>query len=164
MESPLLLNPSSIINLNLAFKGLTSLDDYKRYKNLVRIFCELLEQWLTASLNSNQIEIDLTGNKLQKTSEISKVLFSFHFLKKINLAFNNLSECLELPPQIESLILNNNKLKKIDDTILTLKSLVTIDLSNNSLQDVTSLIILTKLKHVFLKNNKVNCLQKSDEI
>lgn len=107
---------------------------------------------------TEQIELDLTGNSFKSAADVARVLCSFPFLKKLNIAYNNIQDCWELPHQIETLILNNNAITSMNDNLLAMGNLLTLDLSNNFLQDITPLTSLTKLKFLFLKNNKVTAV------
>jgi len=150
MESPPLLNPTSIINLNLSFKNLPNIEEIKQYKNLV---------WFHILYYlSSKIELDLSGNNFKDPEESLKALAMFPFLKKINLAYNNLNFTPLIPRNIETLILNHNSLFALNENLLQTPRLCTLDLSNNFIVDVSILQKITTLKYLFLKNNKVKQL------
>jgi Leucine Rich Repeat. len=88
------------------------------------------------------------------------VLKGFAYLKKLNLTYNNLETIPQLPRTIETLILTNNSIATITNNILMLNKLAMLDLSNNSIEDISSLTQLKHLKHLFLKNNKVKFVRK----
>jgi len=147
MESPRLLNPTSIINLNLSFKNLLNIEEIKQYKNLVS-FHIIQSSFL-------KIELDLSGNNFKDPEESLKALAMFPYLKKINLAYNNLNFVPPIPRNIETLILNHNSLFSLNENLVQSMRLTTLDLSNNFIVDVGILQKISTLKYLFLKNNKV---------
>ena len=79
----------------------------------------------------------------------------FPYLKKINLAYNNLNFVPPIPRNIETLILNHNSLFSLNENLVQSMRLTTLDLSNNFIVDVGILQKISTLKYLFLKNNKV---------
>lgn len=105
---------------------------------------------------SKKIELDLSGNDFGNTTPETRILFDLRYLRKLILAYNNLEGIWELPSGLETLILNNNKITKINANLLHLTNLITLDLSNNLIRDAQPLSNLAKLKFLFLKNNQVH--------
>ena len=87
--------------------------------------------------------------------EVLKVLNTFTYLKKINLAYNKIRDIPIIPKNIEMLIMNNNALAGINENILNASKLTTLDLSNNNITNIAILKNISNLKFLFLKNNKV---------
>ena len=115
------LNPSSKMVLNLSFQNLKNFEDFSKFKNL--------------------IELDVSGNGCK---EQIRGLEGLRFLRKFTGSFNQISQAPELPNSIEHLSLNNNLISNITP-ILTLPLLISLNLSNNLIKQVSSLKSLQNL-------------------
>ena len=58
------------------------------------------------------------------------------------------------------MVLNNNKIKSLDNSIISLNNLKTLDISNNDLSDLPSEIgLLPKLVRITLDGNPLKCIR-----
>ena len=133
-------NPSTLVALQISNRRKSDLAGLERYKNLVI---------------PNQTELDISGNLL--TSVINE-LFLLKFLKKLNLSNNTIQEIFSLPRQLEALNLSENFISQINENILTLSNLHTLDISFNQIQSISSISRLSKLKCLYVNNNRLTSL------
>ncbi|CAD8172880.1 unnamed protein product [Paramecium octaurelia] len=113
---------------------------------------EMLDQ----SLNLNNYTIiNLQGNNFKGEQTYIQQLKVQH----LNLSFNNIEQMWLLPSSLITLEINNNLLQNLSN-ISHLKNLKQIDLSNNLLQSVHWFSNLTQLTHLFLKNNKIKTIEQ----
>ncbi|CAD8151337.1 unnamed protein product [Paramecium octaurelia] len=113
---------------------------------------EILDQ----SLNLNNYTIiNLQGNNFKGEQSYIQQLKVQH----LNLSFNNIEQMWLLPSSLITLEINNNLLQNLSN-ISHLKNLKQIDLSNNLLQSVHWFSNLTQLTHLFLKNNKIKTIEQ----
>jgi Leucine-rich repeat (LRR) protein len=60
------------------------------------------------------------------------------------------------------LILSNNKIRKLDENIICLRQLKTLDIGNNDLQDIPSAIgFITSLVRINLEGNPLKCIRSN---
>jgi Leucine-rich repeat (LRR) protein len=65
-------------------------------------------------------------------------------------------------PNLSVLVLNNNKLKQLDKSILVLKKIKTLDLSNNDLSDIPSEVgLLPQLVRLSVEGNPLKSIRSS---
>jgi|LauGreDrversion4_2_1035121.scaffolds.fasta_scaffold151283_2 Leucine-rich repeat (LRR) protein len=105
-------NPRSYIMLRFSDRRVTDLKGLQLFKNLA--------------------ELNVSGNFLQ--GEIPE-LQELPFLKKLNLSNNGIENLCTLPPNLEILNLSYNRIKNLKaDATLNLKSLSTLDVTQNGLE------------------------------
>lgn len=80
------------------------------------------------------------------------------------MGFNKLTEIPNLPQRLEVLSINNNKLSNIDNSLQTLKNIITLDLSSNRLRNVDGQVELYNLRVLLQKVNKITSIRKLAEI
>ena len=94
----------------------------------------------------------MTGNCLiEYVAELSEL----PYLKKINLSSNKIETCWKLPIQIEYLIISHNSIKEIDDNILNLSELTSLNISNNFIKNIKNIGRLEKLHELNVDNNQI---------
>lgn len=65
-------------------------------------------------------------------------------------------------PNLTALIINNNKLKNLDKSIMICKNIKTLDLTNNDLPDLPSEIgLLPKLIRFTVEGNPLKCIRNT---
>lgn len=82
-------------------------------------------------------------------------LSNIKFLKRLNLAYNQLSEFWNFPENLEILVLNSNLICSFASNLGHFKKLTTLDLSCNMLCDISALSEIKTLKYLFLKSNHI---------
>ena len=82
-------------------------------------------------------------------------LFKLKQLVKVNAGFNLVTEWDDVPVQLESLILCNNKILDMTGYVTQMKRLRYLDLSNNIIPTAIPLNKVPTLRYLFLRNNKV---------
>lgn len=107
-------NPSHLISFRFVDRKVTHLNDIGRFRNLT--------------------ELDVNGNLLkQEVPELQKL----PFLKKLNLAGNQISDMWPLPQTLEILNISYNCLKRFNVGVLkSLSNLYTLEISNNGLESL----------------------------
>lgn len=83
-----------------------------------------------------KVEIDFSGNGLET---IPEEIFKLKYIKKMKASFNLISEWDDVPVQLESLILNDNRIYDITGYATQMTSLSYLDLSNNVLPTINPL-------------------------
>ena len=105
----------------------------------------------------NLTELDVSGNLL--VQEVTG-LIKLPFLKKLNLANNQISTLWPLPHTLEILNLNFNNLKELkSEVMLQLCNLVTLEIANNDLENLEGVNNLPRLKRLIANNNKIQMLE-----
>ena len=105
----------------------------------------------------NLTELDVNGNLLQ--SSVPE-LCNLHFLKKLNLSSNQITEMWSLPKTLEILNLSFNSLKRLNvDVMRQLTNLTTLDISNNGVESLDGLQHATRLKRLLARSNQVQNLE-----
>lgn len=97
-------------------------------------------------------DIDISGNGLE---HIPEELFKLRHLTKVNAGFNLITEWDDVPIQLETLILNNNKILDMTGYVTQMTCLQYLDLSSNIIPTVIPLNKVPTLRYLFLRNNKV---------
>ena len=82
-------------------------------------------------------------------------LSNLKFLKRLNLAYNQLSEFWNFPENLEILVLNSNLICSFSSNLGHFKKLTTLDLSCNMLCDISAISEIKTLKYLFLKSNHI---------
>ena len=135
-------NPSLLFSFRYINRRVTHLKDISRFRNLT--------------------ELDVNGNLLQQ--EVSE-LKQLPFLKRLNLAGNQIKEMWALPQALEVLNMSHNQLKKLDGDILKqLRNLNTIDVSNNGLEGLDGIQSCQRLKRLLARNNQIQNLQSCKDL
>lgn len=135
-------NPSLLFSFRYINRRVTHLKDISRFRNLT--------------------ELDVNGNLLQQ--EVSE-LKQLPFLKRLNLAGNQIKEMWALPQALEVLNMSHNQLKKLDGDILKqLRNLNTIDLSNNGLEGLDGIQNCQRLKRLLARDNQIQNLQSCTDL
>ncbi len=99
-------------------------------------------------------ELDISGNLLQE--EVAG-LRQLAFLKKLNLANNQIPQMWKLPHTLEILNMSYNSLTELNSEVTaSLKNLSTLDLSYNQISNLKGVETMTRLKRLVLKSNKVS--------
>ena len=76
------------------------------------------------------------------------------FLKKLNLASNQITEMWKLPTTLEILNISFNCLKKLDSSVMgSLICLTTLEISNNGIESLDGLEHVPRLKRLIAPNN-----------
>ncbi|XP_041802490.1 extracellular matrix protein 2 [Chelmon rostratus] len=107
--------------------------------------------------------LDLSKNKLDDESLGQNLVSNLTYLKRLNLDGNQLTRIPALPPSLEELKMNNNKLSTLTPHCLEgLKNLLTLELEENSLHEasVSPLAFrpLERLLYLQLDNNRFRSL------
>ena len=104
----------------------------------------------------NLTELDVNGNLLkQEVPELQKL----PFLKKLNLAGNQISDMWPLPQTLEILNISYNCLKRFNVGVLkSLSNLYTLEISNNGLESLEGIDSIIRLKRFIAKNNQIQNL------
>jgi len=81
-------------------------------------------------------------------------LIKLPFLKKLNLAGNQITEMWRLPTTLEILNISFNCLKKLDSSVMSsLTFLTTLEISNNGIESLEGLENVPRLKRLIAPNN-----------
>lgn len=124
---------TNLCALDLSFNNLTKLDGFEKINNLFSLLLDgnTLQNFDVLQEFPNLIGLGLRGTGLRNVSIIQKLV------------------------NLEDLSLDDNEITTISDNLVGLKSLKTITISNNKLEEVNGFAELTALEKINLKFNRV---------
>ena len=136
-----------ILTLSLERRGLTSLPDLTRFKNLKELYCcdNLLTSLPTTNLPQSIEILMCSGNKLTSLSDLTR----FTNLKEFYCSVNKLTSFpIHLPQSIEKLHCSHNQFTSFPN-LTKLKNLMEFNCSHNQLTSVPTLPQTIKTLYCF---------------
>jgi len=141
--------PEDILTLDIIFKGIKSLPDLTRFKNLKQLYCYGNKLKYLPNLPES-LEILYCGdNNLTSLPDLTR----FKNLERLNCSGNNLTSLPDLPNNLKILYCNNNELTSLP---LLPENLERLHCENNQLTLLPTLP--NNLKMVYCNNNKLTSL------